>query len=192
MKQCSGPYWITTYPGSKSVNTLAPSFRYGVENFLAALEHAGAQIIISATLRPPERAWLMHWSWKLFHRQVSPFDIPVHNNINIEWLHRNRNNEVDIERTREAARQMVYAYGMQNLCVAPALHSRHTEGKAIDMTISWLGNLMLKGSKGNTVCISSLPQDGMNAELHAIGAEYGVIKYHGGSHDKPHWSSDGR
>lgn len=32
----------------------------------------------------------------------------------------------------------------------------------------------------------------MNTALHLVGRSYGVIKYHGGARDKPHWSSDGR
>ncbi len=39
--------------------------------------------------------------------------------------------------------------------------------------------------------IASLPRAGMNAELHASGLGYGVIKFRGGAVDKPHWSADG-
>lgn len=31
----------------------------------------------------------------------------------------------------------------------------------------------------------------MNSDLHEIGRSYGVIKFHGGTKDKPHWSVGG-
>lgn len=60
------------------------------------------------------------------------------------------------------------------------------------MDISWLGELIINDKNGNTISIKSFPKDGMNKELHQVGKTYGVIKYHGGIKDKPHWSSDGR
>ncbi len=81
---------------------------------------------------------------------------------------------------------------MTGLNVAPSLKSRHTEGNAIDMNISWMGDLKIKNKKGEDVLIKTFPKDGMNTELHTVGKSFGIIKYHGGSKDRPHWSTDGR
>ncbi|MDB6141995.1 MAG: peptidoglycan-binding protein [Pseudomonas sp.] len=87
---------------------------------------------------------------------------------------------------------MVNGYGMKNLKVAPSLTSRHIEGHAIDMSISWSGSLSILDSAGAMVTIATEPKTGMNTQLHAVGASYGVIKFRGGEKDKPHWSTDGR
>lgn len=49
-----------------------------------------------------------------------------------------------------------------------------------------------KNKKGEDVLIKTFPKDGMNTELHTVGKSFGIIKYHGGSKDRPHWSTDGR
>lgn len=64
-----------------------------------------------------------------------------------------------------AARVMGNAFGISNLRVPPALQSRHTDGLAIDMDISWSGNLSILDKDGKLVKISKLPLDGMNKEL---------------------------
>lgn len=87
---------------------------------------------------------------------------------------------------------MVASYGMSGLKVAPTLRSRHTERKAIDMTIGWKKNLLITGTDGNKVTINTEPRSGMNEDLHTVGAGYGVIKFWKGDADKPHWSADGR
>lgn len=186
MYELSGPLWIKKFPGSVSTKELSAPFRENVENFILALRNAGAVVRIAATLRPPERAYLMHWSWKLSRRLVKPESIPRKPNINIEWEHDS------YEKSVKAAFAMVNAYGMSRLNVAPALKSRHTEGNAIDMSISWAGALSIFDHTGTKVVITTSPKDGMNKILHEIGKSYGVIKYHGGSKDKPHWSVDGR
>ncbi|WP_235801336.1 hypothetical protein [Yersinia pekkanenii] len=76
--------------------------------------------------------------------------------------------------------------------MAPSLKSRHTEGNAIDMNILWMGDLKIKNKSGEEVLIKSFPKDGMNIALHMVGKSFGVTKYHCGSKDKPHWSTDGR
>ncbi|MBP2167018.1 hypothetical protein J2125_000210 [Erwinia toletana] len=186
MRQLSGAPWVQQFQGSTSSQTLSYPFRTYVEQFLSALKQAGAKVTISATLRPPERAYLMHWSWKISRRLVRPSEVPVMAGVNIEWDHKND------AKSLQAANAMVAAYGMTGLHVAPALRSRHTEGKAIDMNISWSGDLNIIDKSNNSVIIKSSPRDGMNTDLHQVGRSYGVIKFHAGAKDKPHWSSDGR
>lgn len=186
MKELSGAAWVNKFEGSTSTQTLSYPFRTNVEQFLAALNDAGARVTIAATLRPPERAYLMHWCWKISRGLVRAADVPAMDGVEIEWDHGN-----DAKSLREA-NAMVAAYGMTGLNVAPALRSRHTEGSAIDMNISWTGDLHITDKNNNEVIIRTPPRDGMNTGLHQIGRSYDVIKFHGGARDKPHWSTDGR
>jgi hypothetical protein len=50
------------------------------------------------------------------------------------------------------------------------LTSRHTEGRAIDMTISSVAGKSVKDASGNAHTVTSL------ADLNSIGASYGVQK----------------
>lgn len=186
MNKLSGAEWVRYFPGKNSIDDLSPGFRMGVEKFYKALVQAGARVLISATLRPPERAYLMHWSWMIANRKTPPNKVPDFKGVNINWVH-----EYD-SKSIAAAVAMVNAYGMHNLHVAPALNSRHTEGNAIDMNISWREELKINNVFGELVTISSHPNNGMNRELHQLARMYGVIKYHGGFADEPHWSNDGR
>jgi hypothetical protein len=70
----------------------------------------------------------------------------------------------------------------------PVLASRHTQGLAIDMDITWQGSLTIADAQGGTTTISSLPRSGGNGALQAVGNSYGVKKL---ATDPPHWSSDG-
>jgi hypothetical protein len=101
-------------------------------------------------------------------------------------VHSNDKGVTDVAATRKAANEMVAGY---EIVYAPALTSRHTERKAIDMDISWVGDLTILKADGKTsVTIKSKVRTGDNAELQAVGASYGVIKL---KTDPPHWSSDG-
>ncbi|AOR61809.1 hypothetical protein [Pectobacterium wasabiae] len=186
MLRRSGPDWVRLYPGSASIQDLRSPFRTSVERFIAALQASNAQVTISATLRPPERAYLMHWSWMIAQGRAQAESATPMVGVNIQWVH-----PTPAESVRAAA-AMVNAYGMSRLNVAPALRSRHTEGHAIDMDISWRGELTIQDSGGNNINIRTQPATGMNTELHRVGASYGVIKFHGGERDRPHWSIDGR
>lgn len=186
MKKLSGVHWVKFFPGRNSIQDLRNPFRESVMGFLNSLKHAGAKVIVSATLRPPERADLMHWSWKISRQLIRPSAVPPMEGVHIEWDHKN-----DVKSLQEAT-SMVAAFGMNRLHVAPALRSRHTEGNAIDMNISWFGDLKIREKNNKIVIIRIPPYDGMNNDLHHVAKIYGVIKYHGGIKDRPHWSSDGR
>jgi hypothetical protein len=81
---------------------------------------------------------------------------------------------------------MVQGY---DIVFKPVLTSRHTEGNAIDMDISWQGNLAITNAGGNTITITTTPRTGSgNAALQGVGASYGVRKL---ATDPPHWSTDG-
>lgn len=182
--ELSGPQWVARFPGSNSTSALTSGFRLAVDQFIEAMRIAGATITVSATYRPPQRAYLMHWSWKIAHG-TPPSSVPPMDGVNIEWVH------PTLDASVRAARDMVNAYGMQSLQIPAALISRHTQRKAIDMTISWTGTLAIRNSVGELITIASTPRTGMNAILKQVGQSYGVIKFVGGASDKPHWSTDG-
>lgn len=186
----SGAAWVAQFPTSNETTTLAEPFRNGTERFIAALRSAGAAVNISATLRPPERAYLMHWSWRIVHG-TAPAEVPARPGVEIDWQHRDSAGVPDPTAALAGAQAMVNGYGIASLGVPPALNSRHIQGNAIDMTITWVGTLNLANASGELVTIATQPRTGMNAQLAAVGVTYGVYKFVGGAADRPHWSADG-
>jgi hypothetical protein len=149
--------------------------------------HAGVHVTISATLRPPERAYLMHYAFRIAREHLDPAQVPARAGVNIEWAHTNAQGQPDLAASRRAAEEMVRGYG---IVYRPALASRHTQGLAIDMNITWSGTLVIRDRHDQEVTIASTPRTGAgNADLHRVGASYGVHKL---ASDPPHWSSDGR
>jgi hypothetical protein len=181
----SGIHWVDQFRASSSVDDLAEPFRTNVDTFLSTLKDAGATVAIADTLRPPERAYLMYWSFCIVNGTANPAKVPLTNGVDIQWVHTDPQGNIDSASTRAAAADMVKAYG---IVFAPALSSRHSQGLAIDMTISWQGDLISKNAPGTAIRIASSPRNGLNPELHRVGASYGVIKL---VTDPPHWSSDG-
>ena len=185
MSEKLGAAWVSRYPTSSSVGDLAGAFQTSVNNFLAALRTAGATVSIAATLRPPQRAYLMHWSFMIAQQGQDPSAVPAMAGVDMDWVISDGAGKPDLTATRRAAQAMVDGYG---IAYQPALSSRHTEGLAIDMNIGWTGTLSIAGADGKIVAIASSPRNGGNGQLQAVGARYGVIKL---ISDPPHWSSDG-
>jgi hypothetical protein len=182
----SGGQWTLQFPASSSIEDLADPFRSNARRFVVALRQAHASVVISDTLRRPERAYLMHFAFAIAREAVDPSAVPAMSGVDIQWLHLNAQGQPDLAASRSAAEQMVQGYG---IVFKPALTSRHTEGKAIDMTITWQNSLLIANGSGTMVTISSSPRDGAgNADLHQVGSSYGVNKL---LTDPPHWSSDG-
>ena len=190
-REPSGRAWVARFPTSASVADCAQPFRDNLTAFLAALGAAGASVNIAATLRPRQRAYLMHWCWSIVKQKTDPRAIPPLDGVAIAWAHLDDQGNFDPIASVAAAEDMVEAYGMQGLNVAPALKSNHISGTAVDMAISWDGSLTIKQRDGTGVQIASLPRTGMNPDLKTVGASYGVIKFVGGASDMPHWSADG-
>lgn len=187
----SGPQWAARFPTSVQVSDCVAPFQEKLSAFLAALGAAGATVGIAATLRPKERAYLMHWCWKIVNAASNPQSIPSLQGVGIIWAHTDSTGAYSLVDSVSAAQDMVNAYGMQSLGVAPALNSKHVVGLAVDMSVSWTGNLAVADAAGNTVTISTTPRSGMNVDLHTVGASYGVVKYNGRGVDRPHWSDTG-
>jgi len=181
----SGPDWVKQFPTTSNLGDLQEPFQTKVRTFLKALSDAGANVTVADTLRPPQRVYLMHWSYAIANGSANPAKVPTMDGVDIQWVHTDEAGNPDAVATKAAASAMVHAYG---IVFAPALVSRHTQGLAIDMTITWQGNLQINDATGNVVTISSMPRNGGNPGLHKVGATYGVIKL---VTDPPHWSSDG-
>lgn len=187
-KKLSGPDWVRQFPGSRSLDDLAGPFKSAAKAFVTALLDSGCSVTISSTLRPPERAYLMHFSTAIARNVMLPQNVPANSKVNIEWVHRT-GGQIDLPKSRSAAVQMVQAYGIDPTSPLPALASRHTEGNAVDMSISWSGVLSIRDAKGKAVQIADSPRNGLNPKLHKVGATYKVIKAQ--FQDDPHWSNDG-
>ena len=181
----SGPAWVSQFPNSTDVDDLTPAFGDGVKKFIAAVRAGGATVAIANTLRPPERAYLMHFSFAIAREGLDPNSVPPRAGVDIQWVHPDAPGIPSAKASKDAAEAMVKKYG---IVFKPALNSRHTEGNAIDMTIAWTGDLVIKKADGTSVTVTSAPRDGGNGSLQKVGESYGVIKL---PTDPPHWSTDG-
>lgn len=190
--QLSGPEWAARYRGSSSPADLRFPFRGYVEAFIAALRTAGARVTVAATVRPPQRAYLMHWSWRIANMTADAQRIPPMPGVDIRWEHTDAHGRYSNLASIAAAKAMVARFQMQRLGVAPSLTSRHTLGLGIDMTVCWNGTLKIDDAMGHTVEIATLPRSGLNIVLQRVAATYGVIKYNRTGLDQPHWSDNGR
>jgi len=197
--ELSGPIWVERFPTSTDVEDLEPGFGDCVRRFLDALYDAGVQVTITATRRPRERAYLMHYAWSVARRRVVPHQVPAFEpavpegaRINIDWLHLDRRGRPSRSKSCAAARQMVHGYDIVDLGVPPSLSSLHIDGLAIDMVIAWDGELAIETASGRKVKIRSRPRSGINAELMQVGADYGVVHLAAAEADPPHWSVNGR
>ncbi|MFH0129977.1 hypothetical protein ACGLHS_07180 [Variovorax sp. VaC1] len=171
--ELSGRKWVSRFPTGTSTNDLTPVFRRNTNDFIAAIESAGGSVRISATFRPKERAYLMHYAAAIANGSTAADRVPAMPGVDIEWDHGSA------EKSRAAAREMASGY---DIVYPPALASRHTERSAIDMTISGVKNKKIKNASGVEVLIQK------DSDLHAVGATYGVKKL---VSDPPHWSDNG-
>jgi hypothetical protein len=180
MAEPAGPQWCARYPASQSLDDLLPDFGDKVHAFISQMQKAGASVSIADTFRPPERAYLMHWACMIGGSGQDPAAVPAMAGVAIDWTCGDA-----VATARNAARQMMAGYQIQ---FPAALESRHTQRRAVDMTIGWNGTLTITDFDGQDHTIASGPRDGSNPQLIAVGATFGVIKL---ISDPPHWSDDG-
>ncbi len=185
LDRASGVSWVEEFPESKRTADLTPQFQAGVDRFIGAMTDAGAHVDVDTTYRPRERAYLMHYAWKIGKDGLDPETVPPMAGVNIDWAHRRPDGTVDVAASRAAANAMNDAYKSVR---EPVLESRHTQQRAIDMSIRWTGSLVVKDASGREVVIDTTPRNGENAQLVEVGKSYGVRKLQG---DRPHWSDDG-
>jgi hypothetical protein len=174
----SGKMWVALFPGLKTLDALSSPFKELVTAFINAMLEASVNIRISATLRPPQRAYLMHFSFLIAKGQQDPKTVPPMAGVNIEWFHGNIQDSVN------AAKEMVAAYGIATSTTPPALQSNHIAGNAVDMTITGFEGKQIKKQDGTKVTVNSFD------DLIQLGESYKV--FHKLPDDKPHWSLTGR
>jgi hypothetical protein len=195
--QNSGKAWVDRFPTSRSVADLEPDFRARVERFLDALTTAGVEIGITATRRPRQRGYLMHYAWSIVRGVVDPAHVPHfvpepgEESVPIRWLHLDADQTPNRDQSIAGAREMVEGYEITHLGVAPSTRSLHFSGQAIDMILSWQGDLTIADARGDVITISSDPRDGTNADLIRVGATYDVHHLVAVDADAPHWSVNG-
>ena len=197
--ELSGRSWVSRFPGSDLVAGLSGTFRQDVTDFISAMRRAGITVTVFGTRRPPERAYLMHYSWLIEKGKIDPADVrpfapgPGRAPVRICWQHTDSRGAEDRAASVEAAREMVSGYQISpRLAVAPALSSLHTRGLAIDMTMTWSkASITIPGRRGHRVRISTTSHSGLNSRLIAVGATYGVIHYLSAAADPVHWSVSG-
>jgi hypothetical protein len=197
MTQNSGAAWTHQFPTSKDVDDLEVSFRTRVVRFLDALVDAGVEINVTATRRPRQRAYLMHYAWCIVHGKIAPAKVPAfepeagEQPVDIRWEHIGPGNKPSHAQSLAAAQAMVHGFSISTLQVAPSLTSLHISGKAIDMTLSWDDDISVNNAHGKPISISSTPRSGINPDLIKVGASYGVHHLLAVHKDPPHWSVNG-
>jgi hypothetical protein len=186
----SGAFWVnwahTNAPNSSNVEDLAEPFRSQAKAFIKALTDAGAHVGVTATKRSSRRAYLFHWSWKIFVGACKPSEAQPREGVDIQWDHG------DDKASRAGAREMVDGFGLvvpPASTKPPALTSNHIEGTAIDMNIRWTGTITVTDKNGKRVAVAFMSDVDSNTLLHKVGESYGVRKLVG---DRPHWSHNGR
>jgi hypothetical protein len=91
-KELSGDQWVSRFTESAKLDDLIEPFQTNVRSFKSAIEAAGASVRISATYRPVERAYMMHWSYLIAKGTKKAKDIPALSGVNIEWDHGDEKN----------------------------------------------------------------------------------------------------
>src|ERR1700719_4464411 len=103
----SGGHWVSQFPTSKSIDDLTEPFRNHVRRFVASLHEAQASVKIAATLRPPQRAYLMHFSFAIAREGENPQTVRSMAGVHIQWAHTNLAGKLDLKASRHAAEEMV-------------------------------------------------------------------------------------
>ena len=185
----SGTYWVSwanaNATASNSVDALVEPFRSNVKSFIKALSDANAKVMVNETLRSGKRAYLFHWCWKIGLGKSKASEAPARVGVDIQWNHGSD------AASKKGASDMITGFGLAvppNSNVAPALTSRHIEGKAIDMQITWTGTIKINNKNGTQESVTFMPNVNLNTKLHSVGASYSVKKL---TTDAPHWSTDG-
>jgi len=127
--------------------------------------------------------------FRIVNENKDPRTVPAKTGVNIKWDHADASGAYSSTASVQAARAMLNGYGLQNLHTPPALNTRHTKRLAVDMSISWTGDLTINKADGTQTTITTTPKTSMNTDLKAVGATYNVIKYVGVNADKPHPAS---
>jgi LysM repeat protein len=182
----SGANWCSKFPGSQKISDLNQNFRVCVNSFFAALETVGVKPKVNATLRPPERSYLMYNAFNIAKGKVSPDRVGRYAGVNIEWVHRDAQGKMDVEASKRAAMAMCDGYGLDTTSAKQKVGkpgmSRHNYGAAIDMNIAGYLKKKVRDACGYEIELKSF------ADLVKVGRSYGVIFWSG---ENMHWSDTG-
>ncbi|MCB5167533.1 hypothetical protein LG634_22225 [Streptomyces bambusae] len=199
-KSLSGAAWAQQFPASTRLEDLEAGYRTKVTGFVKAMRAGGIRVTPVTTYRPAERAYMMHYAWRIMKKQITPDKVPAfkpakgQSPVNICWQHTDANGKYDAAASVAAATRLNTAFGTDpNNRVAPALNTLHTPRLAIDMNTTWSARSITVADKSGTpVTIATTPRTGLNSKLIAVGATYGVIHFAPPKSDPNHWSYNGR
>lgn len=150
---------------------------------MKALRKLGASVVVTAGLRHPKRAMLMHYAWQVANGAVTPqaANAACHaEGITIQWDHG------DTKASQKAALQLKNQFNMVHCA---SLDSNHLTGHAIDITISGLpfnGDVVIDG-KSYPI---KPPGSSEAFRVKDVGAKVGVHWF--GAADEVHWSVNGK
>ena len=198
----SGAAWCSKYQDPKSTDAMNDDVKGDAAAFIAALEAAGASVTINSTVRPPERSYLMYWASKIAFSKdpeavakQAQSDPEKQGNVSkdITWSHGNA------AKTKQAAQAMVDTYQIGS---AVARKSKHNEGGAMDISISWSKKLTITGKNGEKIETKTksglIVRDTTNIDkgILAAGKTFGLLNYNGpenagSKRDAVHWSRSG-
>lgn len=177
-----GASWCAQFPTSDQLVDLAEPFRTKARAFLSAIADGvgHACYTVSATYRPPERAYLMHFACMLALGGQDPAAIPPMEGVAIDWTAGG-----DRAAAKAGAQAMIAGY---RIAFPAALVSRHTQRRAMDVTFNIppapKAPYRFRQPNGDTWSFGPLDLQ----HLYNFGATFGVIKL---VSDPPHWSDDG-
>ena len=188
MLEPAGPVWPPRFPGSQSLDDLVDPFKTSAKNFVASLTGGKIEHVITATYRPLQRAYLMHWCCAIAgyrdkvsgaFTQISPDKVPPMKGVDIDWTCGG-----DLGAARSAAIKMRTDYG---IVFPAALESNHTKRLAMDLHVLIREGQSMNDAEGKAYVFK---RDGnaLDPNLVAIGKTFGCLKL---LSDLPHWSVDG-
>ena len=182
----SGAGWVDRFPIGEELRDLDSNFVNDVREFIKMLEEGGANVEVLSTCTPPERAYLMHWAWRIAKEGFDPRNVPYMDGVDIRWW------QDDVTASREAAWEMVHGYEIADLKAPPPLTSAYTEGQAIALQIRWRGELTIHRDKPDEQTITDAPWDATNPAVIALaescGLEYLLTVE---DSDEVHWVMEG-
>lgn len=187
-----GKWWDDNqakYKSSKEIKDLDKDWGPKLQEFIDALTAAGATADITVGYRSQQRQYLMYYCAQIARGNMTAAEVDKLDKlgVDIKWDHG------DDAKSKKAAQEMLDRFGIGTNPVGKPTSSNHTKGLAVDMNISWTGDLKIKKKDGTEVTIKGAPRTGLNKDLWDVGDSYGVKKYekYSTGDDPPHWSSDG-
>ncbi len=187
-KILSGASWYDRanslgWSNSTDFASLDPTWGAKCQTFVEGLRASGASVEITAGLRHPKRAKLMHYAWNVSRGAKTPEEANTDcqaDGIDINWDHG------DLATSKSEAGKLKSAFA---LVAEPSLTSNHIRGKAVDMNIKNVPAKVTIGGKSydtEAATRGSFDED----KVDHIGKQLGVIWY--GPGDDVHWSHTGR